>query len=46
MAEMFGGMNWPGMGAYQGPRFDMIDNVKSVYDILQKAKRDRENAFR
>jgi len=40
MAEMFGGMNWPGMGAYQGPRFDMIQNVKSVYDILQKAKRD------
>jgi len=38
MAAMFGGMNWPGMGAYQGPRFDMIENVKSVYDILQKAK--------
>ena len=46
MSEMFGGMNWPGMGAYQGPRFDMIENVKSVYDILQKAKRDRDNASR
>ena len=42
MAEMFGGMNWPGMGAYQGPRFDMIDNVKSVYDKLQRAKKDAE----
>ena len=46
MADMFGGMNWPGMGAYQGPRFDMIDNVKSVYDILQRAKQDREKAAR
>lgn len=45
-AEMFGGMNWPGMSAYQGPRFDMIENVKSVYDILQKAMRDRDNSSR
>ena len=44
MAAMFGGMNWPGMGAYQGPQFDMIENVKSVYDILQRAKRQRANA--
>lgn len=39
MADMFGGMNWPGMGAYQGPRFDMIEDVKSVYDIIQSAKK-------
>ena len=29
MAEAFGGLNWP--------RIHMIDNVRSVYDILQKA---------
>lgn len=39
MADMFSGMNWPGTGAYQGPRFDMIENVKSVYDVIQNAKR-------
>lgn len=39
MAEMFGGMNWPGMEAYQGPKFDMIANVKSVYDTIQNAKK-------
>ena len=38
MSELFGGMNWPGMGAYQGPRFDMIENVKSVYDTILRAK--------
>ena len=41
MAEMFGGMNWPGMGAYQGPRIDMIENVKSVYDTIQRAKKNQ-----
>ena len=39
MSEMFGGMNWPGMGAYQGPKFDMIADVKSVYDTIQNAKK-------
>jgi hypothetical protein len=44
MAAAFGGMNWPGMGAYQGSQFDMIENAKSVYDTLQRAKRQRANA--
>lgn len=30
--------SWPGMGD-QGRRFDGIKNVKSVYDIIQKAQR-------
>ncbi len=41
MSQMFGGMNWPGMSQVQGPRFEMIEDVKSVYDILQRAKRQR-----
>lgn len=43
MASIFGGMQWPGTGAYQGPQFDMIENVKSVYDILQDTIRNRES---
>lgn len=44
MAAMMTGMNWPGMGAYQGPSFDMIENAKSVYGTIQRAKRERGNA--
>ena len=40
MAEMVSGMNWPGMGAYQGPRLDMVENVKTVYDTIQRAKKN------
>ena len=46
MASMFSGLHWPGIGKYQGPRFDTIEGVKSVHDILQRAKRERERASR
>lgn len=38
-AGMFAGSGWPGTGS-QGSRFERIENAKSVYDIIQKAKRD------
>ena len=28
---------WPGMEAYVTPRFDLIDDAKSVYDIIRAA---------
>jgi hypothetical protein len=38
--SMFGGFaGWPGMEAYLGPRFDMIANVKTVYETIRAAQR-------
>jgi hypothetical protein len=40
MASMFGGMaGWPGSGQYIGPRFDLIANAKSVYEVVRNAQR-------
>jgi Bacterial PH domain len=37
---MFSGLAaWPGMEAYLGPRFDMITNVKTVYETIRTAQR-------
>jgi hypothetical protein len=37
---MFGSFaGWPGMEAYLGPRFDMIANVKTVYETIRTAQR-------
>lgn len=38
--SMFGSFaGWPGMEAYLGPRFDMIANVKTVYETIRTAQR-------
>jgi hypothetical protein len=38
-ASMFGGMSsWPGAEAYMGPRFDLISDARSVFDIIRKAQ--------
>ncbi len=41
IASMMEGISWPGMEPYKGPQFDMIDDVKSVYDIIQRAQQSR-----
>jgi len=39
--NMFGGFTgWPGMEAFLGPRFEMIPNVKMVYEIIRSAQRE------
>lgn len=42
LASRFGGVQWPGMERYQGPQFDLIQNVRSVYDIIRQAQQDAE----
>ena len=37
-APWFGGMAWPGMGQYVTPGFEMIQNAKTVYDIIRRAQ--------
>lgn len=39
MAAWMGGMSWPGMGQYQNPEFDLIKDVKTVYDIIRDAQK-------
>jgi len=37
---MFGGMaGWPGSEAYLGPRFDLLADAKSVFEMIRKAQR-------
>jgi hypothetical protein len=36
-AFMFGG-GWPGSEQYLAPRFDLIDNAKSVFETIQRAQ--------
>lgn len=33
------GMSWPGMGQYQSPMFELIRNVKTVYEIIRDAQK-------
>lgn len=35
----FGGTSWPGMGQQAVPSFDSIENARSVYDLINNAKR-------
>ena len=39
LASMFGGMSWPGMDQYLGPRFDLISNAKQVYKQIREAQK-------
>ena len=39
MASWMGGMSWPGMGQYQSPEFELIKNVKTVYEIVRDAQK-------
>jgi len=37
---MFGGMSaWPGASAHIGPRFDLVPQAKSVFEIIRNAQR-------
>lgn len=37
--NLFGGMSgWPGAEQYIGPRFDLIDDARSVYELIRKAQ--------
>ena len=39
-ASMLGGMSgWPGAEQFIGPRFDLVPNAKSVYDIIRNVQR-------
>ena len=39
-SSMFSGFSgWPGMDAYVGPRFDLVSNVKTVYETIRGAQR-------
>jgi hypothetical protein len=33
------GIRWSGMGSYKTPSFELVDNVKSVYDIIRNAQK-------
>lgn len=39
-ASMFGGLYWPGMGQYLGPRLDLISNAKEVYQHIREAQKN------
>jgi len=39
MASWAAGMQWPGMGQYQSPSFDLIQNAKEVHDRVIEAQR-------
>lgn len=39
-ASMFGSMSWPGMEQHLGPRFDLINNVKQVYQQIREAQKN------
>ncbi len=36
---MFGGFQWPGMEHLLGPRFELIQNVKAVYQQIREAQK-------
>jgi hypothetical protein len=37
--EMWGGAGWPGMGAYQSARFEIIPDVRAVFNLIQDTQR-------
>ena len=39
MASWMGGMSWPGMGQYQGPMFEYVENAKTVYETIRDAQK-------
>jgi len=39
LAAWFGGIAWPGMEQFMGPRFDSIQNVKQVHQVIREAQR-------
>lgn len=40
-AAFYGAMQgWPGAGKSTGPRFDLIESARQVYDIIRKAQRN------
>lgn len=40
VASMCGGMaGWPGADHFQGPRFELVENPKAVYDLIRDAQR-------
>jgi hypothetical protein len=39
-AGWYAGMQWPGMGKYQTPAFELIDDVKRVYAQLMERQRN------
>jgi hypothetical protein len=43
LASMFGGFSgWPGMEAHFGPRFELIEGPRAVYETIRKAQRGSE----
>ena len=41
--SMFGGMSWPGMEQHVGPRFDLIQDAKRVYQQIREAQKNATN---
>ena len=39
-ASLFGGMSWPGMEQFSGPRLDTINNPKQVYQLIRDAQKN------
>ena len=39
-AAWFGGMAWPGMEQFSGPRLDIIENPKQVYKLIREAQKN------
>lgn len=39
-ASLFGGMSWPGMEQFSGPRLDTISNPKQVYQLIREAQKN------
>lgn len=38
--SMFSGMAWPGVNNYLPPSFEMIENAKSVHEMIRNAQKD------
>lgn len=39
-SSLFGGFSsWPGMGSHMGPRFELINGARSVFEIIRRAQR-------
>ena len=40
MSSMAGGTAWPGAGQFTGSQFELIDDVKTVYETIRRAQND------